>query len=205
MTAYPDNPEIIFFGGEYYNGSKTQMFNDLLIYNTKRSSWSQIISPAGPPPRSAHQVGNLIQIQKQLTGSAGPYNVRSSTDFLFSNVLTYPNYVVVVCNRTMNDIGRVVGPKFKHTVLTSSFQIHARCRCCRHTTKMINLAHYSKAETISKLTVHSQLLQNYFLLQFVNYEVWSGCPKLGQTDLLDAVRLLSDQTEDTLKARQSQT
>ena len=64
MTAYPDNPEIIFFGGEYYNGSKTQMFNDLLIYNTKRSSWSQIISPAGPPPRSAHQVGNLIQIQK---------------------------------------------------------------------------------------------------------------------------------------------
>ena len=26
MTAYPGNPEIIFFGGEYYNGSKTQMF-----------------------------------------------------------------------------------------------------------------------------------------------------------------------------------
>ena len=30
---------------------------------------------------------------------------RSSTDFLlFSNILTFQNYVVVVCNRTMNDI-----------------------------------------------------------------------------------------------------
>ena len=33
-----------------------------------------------------------------------PCNVRSSTDFLFSNILTFQNYVLVVCNRTMNDI-----------------------------------------------------------------------------------------------------
>ena len=32
----------------------------MLIYNTKRSSWTQIQSPAGPPPRSAHQVEWII-------------------------------------------------------------------------------------------------------------------------------------------------
>ena len=58
ITAHPDNPEIIFFGGEFYNGQKTTMFNDLLIYNLKRGEWSSIRSPAGPPPRSSHQVGH---------------------------------------------------------------------------------------------------------------------------------------------------
>ena len=67
ITAHPDNPEIIFFGGEFYNGQKTTMFNDLLIYNLKRGEWSSIRSPAGPPPRSSHQV--IVQCDRmcQLT------------------------------------------------------------------------------------------------------------------------------------------
>lgn len=81
MTAYPDNPEIIFFGGEYYNGSKTQMFNDLLIYNTKRSSWSQIISPAGPPPRSAHQAAIVSQGGGQLWIFGGEYTSPTESQF----------------------------------------------------------------------------------------------------------------------------
>ena len=32
MTAHPDNPEIVFFGGEYYNGKQTEMFRDQTIY-----------------------------------------------------------------------------------------------------------------------------------------------------------------------------
>ena len=35
MTVHPDNPEIVFFGGEFYNGKTTKMFNDLLVYNIK--------------------------------------------------------------------------------------------------------------------------------------------------------------------------
>ena len=62
ITAHPDNPEIIFFGGEFYNGQKTTMFNDLLIYNLKRGEWSSIRSPAGPPPRSSHQVSISVFI-----------------------------------------------------------------------------------------------------------------------------------------------
>ena len=35
MTVHPDNPEIVIFGGEFYNGKTTKMFNDLLVYNIK--------------------------------------------------------------------------------------------------------------------------------------------------------------------------
>ena len=56
LTAHPEHPELIFFGGEFYSGNKTKMFNDLFIFNTKRKDWTQIKSPAGPPPRSSHQV-----------------------------------------------------------------------------------------------------------------------------------------------------
>ena len=56
MTAHPDNPEIIIFGGEFYNGKKTDVKKDLFIYNLKRSEWSLVQSPGGPTPRTAHQV-----------------------------------------------------------------------------------------------------------------------------------------------------
>ena len=36
---------------------------------------------------------------------------RSSTDFLFSDILTFQNYVVVVCNRTMNDIDYLIAER----------------------------------------------------------------------------------------------
>ena len=42
MTAHPDNPEIVFFGGEFYNGKTTRMFNDLLVYNIKVTKSSQL-------------------------------------------------------------------------------------------------------------------------------------------------------------------
>ena len=36
VLAHPDHPELVLFGGEFHNGNKTTMFNDLLIFNTKR-------------------------------------------------------------------------------------------------------------------------------------------------------------------------
>ena len=41
-----------------------------------------------------------------------------------------------------------------------TLQVYAHRKCCRHATKIIN--YHSKAETILKLTICSQLLQNYF-------------------------------------------
>ena len=56
-------------------------------------------------------------------------------------------------------------------------------RCCRHAKKIVN--HHPKGEIISRLKVHSQLLQNCCKrLYFVNYEVWAGCLKLGHITLV---------------------
>ena len=63
--------------------------------------------------------------------------------------------------KVIQSLIQVVCPNFKHPTLNSSFQVYALCRCCRHASKIVN--HHSKAETILKVTVYSQLLQNYFL------------------------------------------
>jgi len=81
MTAHPDNPEIVFFGGEFYNGQKTAMFNDLLVFNMKRSSWTQIVSPAGPPPRSSHQACIVSQAGGQLWVFGGEFTSPSESQF----------------------------------------------------------------------------------------------------------------------------
>lgn len=47
--------ELIIFGGEYYNGDKTFVYNDLFRYNAEKNEWKHVSSPNSPPPRSAHQ------------------------------------------------------------------------------------------------------------------------------------------------------
>ena len=83
---------------------------------------------------------------------------RSGRGYLGS-CCTAPSYASD-CKRRINMLSRIVCHIFGHPALTSSFQVYVLCRCCRHATKIIN--HHSKAETISKLTVHLQLLQNHF-------------------------------------------
>ncbi len=81
LCAHPDLPELVFFGGEFHNGTKTVMFNDLLIYNTKRKEWSQIKSPAGPPPRSSHQAAITAQSGGQLWIFGGEFASASESQF----------------------------------------------------------------------------------------------------------------------------
>lgn len=81
VCAHPDHPELVFFGGEFYNGSKTLMFNDLLIFNTKRKDWAQIKSPAGPPPRSSHQAIMTAQAGGQLWVFGGEFASASESQF----------------------------------------------------------------------------------------------------------------------------
>eukprot|EP00899_Mesostigma_viride_P019449 jgi/Mesvir1/27505/Mv07272-RA.2 len=47
--------ELIFYGGEYFNGSKTFVYGDLFRFNTTKETWMSVSSPNSPPPRSAHQ------------------------------------------------------------------------------------------------------------------------------------------------------
>eukprot|EP00659_Diplonema_papillatum_P000190 gene190-306_t len=51
-----NSSELLLFGGEYWNGERTESFNDLLRYNVDKSSWKIVTSPNSPSPRSSHQV-----------------------------------------------------------------------------------------------------------------------------------------------------
>ena len=70
---------------------------------------------------------------------------------------------------------RVVRPNFGHPAITSSFQLYALCRCCRHDTKISN--HHSKAETISdsSFTIVAKLFSNIIYILKMT--------KLGPTNL----------------------
>ncbi|KAL9273214.1 Kelch domain-containing protein, partial [Drosera capensis] len=47
--------ELILFGGEFYNGSKTFVYGDLYRFDVDKQEWKLVCSPNSPPPRSAHQ------------------------------------------------------------------------------------------------------------------------------------------------------
>lgn len=47
--------EMILYGGEFYNGTKTYVYGDLFRYDVDKGDWKLISSPNSPPPRSAHQ------------------------------------------------------------------------------------------------------------------------------------------------------
>ncbi|PIA51438.1 hypothetical protein AQUCO_01100342v1 [Aquilegia coerulea] len=56
MTINPlKETELIFYGGEFYNGNKTFVYGDLYRYDVEKQEWKLISSPNSPPPRSAHQ------------------------------------------------------------------------------------------------------------------------------------------------------
>ncbi|XP_076878403.1 kelch domain-containing protein 4-like isoform X5 [Brachyhypopomus gauderio] len=55
LCAHPEKDELILFGGEYFNGKKTYLYNDLFFYNIKRNTWVKSDIPNPPPRRCAHQ------------------------------------------------------------------------------------------------------------------------------------------------------
>ncbi|XP_008941217.1 PREDICTED: kelch domain-containing protein 4-like, partial [Merops nubicus] len=55
LSAHPEKDELILFGGEYFNGQKTYLYNDLYVYSIRKNSWSKVEIPNPPPRRCAHQ------------------------------------------------------------------------------------------------------------------------------------------------------
>lgn len=47
---------IYFFGGEFFNGNKTEVFGEFFTYNTVKSEWKQIKASPAPCARSGHQM-----------------------------------------------------------------------------------------------------------------------------------------------------
>lgn len=56
FTEHPLKDELILFGGEFFDGRTTILFNDLYIYDITKKHWKRVQTPQPPAPRSSHQV-----------------------------------------------------------------------------------------------------------------------------------------------------
>ncbi|KAK2841873.1 hypothetical protein Q5P01_012073 [Channa striata] len=73
LSAHPEKDELILFGGEYFNGKKTYLYNDLFFYNIKKNSWVKSDIPNPPPPRCSHQAVVIPQGGGQLWVFGGEF------------------------------------------------------------------------------------------------------------------------------------
>ncbi|XP_066439923.1 kelch domain-containing protein 4 [Eleutherodactylus coqui] len=73
LTPHPEKEELILFGGEYFNGQKTFLYNELHIYNIRKNSWTQVDVPNPPPRRCAHQVTPPSFTAETISSSAGTW------------------------------------------------------------------------------------------------------------------------------------
>ncbi|KAL1847920.1 Kelch repeat-containing protein 3 [Paecilomyces lecythidis] len=55
LIASPANRnELMIFGGEYFNGTLANFYNNLFVYLIDRDEWREVTSPNSPLPRSGH-------------------------------------------------------------------------------------------------------------------------------------------------------
>uniref|UniRef100_A0A8B9XCV4 Kelch domain containing 4 n=1 Tax=Bos mutus grunniens TaxID=30521 RepID=A0A8B9XCV4_BOSMU len=66
LSTHPEKDELILFGGEYFNGQKTFLYNELYVYNIRKDSWTKVEIPNPPPRRCAHQAVVVPQGGGQL-------------------------------------------------------------------------------------------------------------------------------------------
>uniref|UniRef100_A0A6Q2YJS7 Kelch domain containing 4 n=1 Tax=Esox lucius TaxID=8010 RepID=A0A6Q2YJS7_ESOLU len=73
LSAHPDKDELVLFGGEFFNGKKTYLYNDLFFYNIKKNTWVKSEIPNPPPRRCAHQAVVVPQGGGQLWVFGGEF------------------------------------------------------------------------------------------------------------------------------------
>ncbi|CAL8358567.1 unnamed protein product [Lota lota] len=73
ISPHPEKDELILFGGEFFNGKKTYLYNELYFYNIKKNSWVKSEIPNPPPPRCAHQAVVVPQGGGQLWVFGGEF------------------------------------------------------------------------------------------------------------------------------------
>uniref|UniRef100_A0A493T611 Kelch domain containing 4 n=1 Tax=Anas platyrhynchos platyrhynchos TaxID=8840 RepID=A0A493T611_ANAPP len=73
LSAHPEKDELILFGGEYFNGQKTYLYNELYVYNIRKNSWTKLEIPNPPPRRCAHQAAVVPTAGGQLWVFGGEF------------------------------------------------------------------------------------------------------------------------------------
>ncbi|GLV33972.1 uncharacterized protein CBL_11145 [Carabus blaptoides fortunei] len=81
LVAHPDKEELILFGGEFFNGQKTFVYNDLFLYNIVHNQWTLVKAPMGPPPRCGHQMVATSSGKGQLWLFGGEFASQTQSQF----------------------------------------------------------------------------------------------------------------------------
>lgn len=83
----PERDELVLFGGEYYDGHKVYVYNDLYVYSLKKAQWTLIKAPNAPPPRLFHQAVVSSRNQGELYIFGGEFSSPSQSQFYHYNDL----------------------------------------------------------------------------------------------------------------------
>lgn len=87
MTSLKD--EIYFFGGEFFNGRNTDVYNDFYAYNTTKNEW-KLIKAKGPTPRSGTTMVSVETDGGQLWIFGGEFASPSQLQFIhFKDIWVY--------------------------------------------------------------------------------------------------------------------
>ncbi|KAK6627412.1 hypothetical protein RUM44_009889 [Polyplax serrata] len=81
FIGHPLKEELFLFGGEFFNGQKTAVYNDLLNYNVNKSEWTVIQAPNAPPPRCGHQMVSVAKEKGQLWLFGGEFTSSTQNQF----------------------------------------------------------------------------------------------------------------------------
>lgn len=106
LVAHPEKDELIMFGGEFFNGQKICVYNDLFFYSISKNEWKQVQSPAGPAPRSGHQMVSIASDGGQLWLFGGEHASPSQMQFYHYKDL----WVMQLKTKTWEKINAPNGP-----------------------------------------------------------------------------------------------
>ncbi|KAG8223617.1 hypothetical protein J437_LFUL003485 [Ladona fulva] len=81
VVPHPEKDELIFYGGEYFNGQNTTVYGDLIFYNISSNEWTLCKAPSSPPPRCGHQMLALPIEKGQLWIFGGEFQTPSQSQF----------------------------------------------------------------------------------------------------------------------------
>ncbi|XP_051024624.1 kelch domain-containing protein 4 [Acomys russatus] len=106
LSAHPEKDELILFGGEYFNGQKTFMYNELYIYGIRKDTWTKVDIPGPPPRRCAHQAVVVPQGGGQLWIFGGEFASPDGEQFYHYKDL----WVLHLATKTWEQIRSTGGP-----------------------------------------------------------------------------------------------
>jgi hypothetical protein len=87
FSLLPEKEELVLFGGDFFDGNKVYMFNDLFIYSIKKGVWTKIKAPNAPPPRAFHQSVIVSRNNGELWVFGGEFSSPSQSQFYHYNDL----------------------------------------------------------------------------------------------------------------------